>query len=77
MPIIRISTNTMRRLKAYAIPLTDSVDDVVSRVLDAADKQRVVVTDDVAVRVLGLVDRGLSDMDAITIHNRPKTHRRK
>jgi hypothetical protein len=37
MPVIRVSDATWARLKANAVPLEDSVDDVVARALDALD----------------------------------------
>ena len=37
MPVIRISENTMERLKKWAEPLTDTADSAVSKALDAAD----------------------------------------
>lgn len=35
MPVVRLSDATFKRLQSFAIPLQDSVDDVVSRALDA------------------------------------------
>lgn len=37
MPVVRINDQNWARLKAWAIPLEDRLDDVISRVLDAAD----------------------------------------
>lgn len=37
MPTVRISEDTMSRLKSFARPLEDTVDDVVNRALDALD----------------------------------------
>ena len=37
MPTVRISEDTMNRLKSFARPLEDTVDDVVNRALDALD----------------------------------------
>ncbi len=43
MPYYRISDDTHERLKRWAVPLTDSRDDVVRRVLDAAEGKAVEV----------------------------------
>lgn len=40
MPVIRISEDTWKRLQSWAIPLEDSPDDALRRVLDAAEAQR-------------------------------------
>ena len=37
MPTVRIAEDTMTRLKSFARPLEDTVDDVVNRALDALD----------------------------------------
>jgi hypothetical protein len=37
MPVIRISEGTWEKLKEHAVPLEDTVDDVISRALDALD----------------------------------------
>jgi hypothetical protein len=37
MPVIRISEGTWEKLKAHAIPLEDTPDDVISRALDALE----------------------------------------
>jgi len=37
MPVLRVSDTTWERLKAHARPLEDTVDDVMSRALDALD----------------------------------------
>lgn len=39
MPTIRIDEKTWERLKSWAVPLEDSVDDVIAKVLDAADQK--------------------------------------
>ena len=38
MPVIRISDETMRRLRTWAEPLNDSAESTVSKVLDAAER---------------------------------------
>ena len=38
MPVIRISDTTFARLQLHAVPLQDTVDDVVIKALDALDK---------------------------------------
>lgn len=40
MPVMRISEDTWKRLQSWAIPLEDSPDDALRRVLDAAEAQR-------------------------------------
>ena len=40
MPTIRISDESMQRLKAWAEPLEDSADDAFKKVLDAAERSR-------------------------------------
>lgn len=40
MPVMRISEETWKRLQSWAIPLEDSPDDALRRVLDAAEAQR-------------------------------------
>lgn len=40
MPTVRIDDQTWERLKSWAVPLEDSVDDVIAKVLDAADQKR-------------------------------------
>ena len=37
MPVIRITEQTMERLKQWAEPLTDTADSALSKALDAAD----------------------------------------
>ena len=37
MPVIRVSDTTVRRLKAWAEPLEDTVDSALSKALDAAE----------------------------------------
>jgi len=40
MPVMRISEDTWKRLQTWAVPLEDSPDDALRRVLDAAEAQR-------------------------------------
>lgn len=40
MPVIRISDRTWERLKAYAIPLEDTPDDVINRVIEELERSR-------------------------------------
>jgi hypothetical protein len=40
MPVKRISDDVWERLKAWAVPLDDGVDDVLRRILDLADEHR-------------------------------------
>ena len=40
MPVIRISDETMRRLKAWAEPLEDTAESAVSKALDSAERMR-------------------------------------
>ena len=40
MPVIRISDDTWGRLKRWAVPLEDTPDDVIKRLLDSADRQQ-------------------------------------
>lgn len=40
MPVMRISEDTWKRLQSWAVPLQDSPDDALLRVLDAAEAQR-------------------------------------
>lgn len=40
MPVIRISNETMQRLKTWAEPLKDSAESTVRKVLDAAERMR-------------------------------------
>jgi hypothetical protein len=40
MPVVRISEGTWKRLQAWAVPLEDSPDDALRRVLDAAEAKR-------------------------------------
>jgi hypothetical protein len=40
MPVIRVSEETWERLKKWAIPLEDTPDDVMKRVLDFADNHK-------------------------------------
>ena len=40
MPVIRVSDQTIQRLKTWAEPLQDTVDSALSRVLDAAEARR-------------------------------------
>ena len=40
MPVVRIGDSTWERLKSWAVPLEDSPDDVLQRVLDKADEHR-------------------------------------
>lgn len=44
MPVIRISDETLRRLKTWAEPLEDTAESAVSKVLDAAEEMRDVST---------------------------------
>ena len=44
MPVMRISEDTWKRLQSWAIPLEDSPDDALRRVLDAAEAQRLLST---------------------------------
>ena len=40
MPVIRVSEETMQRLKAWAEPLRDTADSALSKALDAAEAKR-------------------------------------
>ncbi len=40
MPVVRVSEENWRRLQSWAVPLQDRVDDVLTRVLDAAEHAR-------------------------------------
>ena len=40
MPVIRVSEQTIQRLKTWAEPLRDTVDSALSKALDAAEEKR-------------------------------------
>ena len=40
MPVIRVSDQTIQRLKAWAEPLKDTADSALSKALDAAEESR-------------------------------------
>jgi len=40
MPVIRVSEQTMQRLKTWAEPLRDTVNSALSKALDAAEEKR-------------------------------------
>ena len=45
MPVIRIKPETYERLKHWAIPLEDTPNDAIARILDAAEEHRTCMTE--------------------------------
>ena len=45
MPVIRIKPETYERMKNWAIPLEDTPNDAIERILDAAEEHRACMTD--------------------------------
>ena len=45
MPVIRVKPETYERMKNWAIPLEDTPNDAIERILDAAEEHRACMTD--------------------------------
>ena len=45
MPVIRIKPATYERMKSWAIPLEDTPNDAIERILDAAEEHRTCMTE--------------------------------
>ena len=45
MPVIRIKPETYERMKSWAIPLEDTPNDAIERILDAAEEHRTCMTE--------------------------------
>ena len=45
MPVIRVKPETYERMKSWAIPLEDTPNDAIERILDAAEEHRTCLAD--------------------------------
>ena len=45
MPVIRVKPETYERMKSWAVPLEDTPNDAIERILDAAEEHRACMTE--------------------------------